>query len=77
MKAIGVKRHQRHHQRRGGVAAEEAVALDEHHACTRVGGRDGGTQARGPAADHQHIGFAGEQRLSWRQLQPDGSVRPL
>jgi hypothetical protein len=74
---LRVERHERHDERGGGVAAEEAVALGEHHLRARVGRGDCRAEPGRPAADHQHIGFSGQERLPGRQRQPDGLVRPL
>ena len=77
LRDLGVERHERHHQRRGGVAAEEAVALGEDHARAGLHRAERGADAGGSAADHQHVGVAREQRLARRQLDGGRAVRPL
>ncbi len=63
-RALGVERHQRHHQRRGSVAAEEAVALGEHDPGAGIGGPDRRADPGGAAADHQHVRLAADHRLA-------------
>ena len=70
--ALGVERHQRHDQRRRGVAAEEAVALREDYPDAGVGGADRRAEPGGTAADHEHIGLGGERRIARRQRDQSG-----
>ncbi len=59
---LRVERHQRHHQCRCRVAAEEAVPLGEDDARARFCGAESRAQSRGPAADDEHVGLAGDDR---------------
>ncbi len=69
-----VETHQRHHQRRGGVAAEEPVALHEDHLGARVGGTEGRADAGRAAADHQHLRRPRVQSLARRKLHRAGNA---
>jgi len=73
----GVKRHERHDERRGGVAAEKSVALGKHHARARLRRAERRAQSRGAAAYHEHIGVGSEQRASRRELDARRVLRPL
>jgi hypothetical protein len=75
--ALRVERHERHDQRRGGVAAEKAVALGEDDARARLGGADRRAEAGGSPTDHQHIGLARERGATRRQIDRRAFVRPL
>jgi hypothetical protein len=75
--ALGMEGHEWHDQRRGGVAAEEAVALGEDHARTGLGGTDRRAEAGWPTADDKYIGLARERGAARRQIDRRALVRPL
>ena len=74
---LRVERHERHDERRGGVAAKKAVALGEDHARAGLHGAERRAQAGRAAADHQHVRIAREHCLARRQLDARRVVRPL
>ena len=73
--AARVERHERHHQRDGGVAAKEAVALREHHPCAGARGAERSAEAGRTSPDDEHVGLAGEQRRPGWQREPSALRR--
>jgi hypothetical protein len=59
------------------VVAPRRSALGEDHARAGLHRAERRTEPRRPAADHQHIGVAGEQRIARRQVDARRAVRPL
>ncbi len=74
---LRVERHERHHQRRGGVAAEEAVALGQDDVGAGIGRADRGAEARRAAADHEHIGLRRQACVARRKRDARELLRPL
>ena len=64
---LGVERHQRHDQRCGRVAAEEAVALGEDDPGAGLGRAQRRADAGRPAADHEDVDLGGDQGGARRQ----------
>ncbi len=63
---VGVQAAEIGDARRGAHAAEEAVALDQQHRAAVLAGGGGGGNAGRPAAEHDHVIFAGNGRVSCR-----------
>ena len=71
-----MKGHQRHYQRRGGVAAEEAVALGQDYARAGLRSADRGAEARRAAADNEHIGLPRQACVARRKRDARELLRP-
>ncbi len=67
--ALGVKRHQWHDQRGGGVAAEKAVPLRQDDIGAGFCRAERRSQSGRAAADDQHVRFRRETRATRRQRQ--------
>ena len=65
---LRVKRHQRHDESCGCVAAKKTVALGQDNAGAGVGGAQGGAEARRSAADNQNVRLGSKLRGARRQV---------